>query len=418
MDSWPAAASGKVARLAALVFRIVLMGLTSPQVRRCSRPVALDFPEPVLSTLAGERLTSGSVQSRAYREVQPRASRAGTDLDSRLMEATPRAKGASISAIVLTYRRQDRLQACLDSIAAALAGVDGLTKMVVVDNGSESNAASTLVARMAPAATVVTLRRNQGYAGGLNAGLEQSSAQWVLCVGDDATMEPDAVAQMLQAGSDSPDIGSVAACMLFADSSAGGRINSAGLEIDCLGIAYDRLLGAPREDGETLPTEVFGTSGGAALYRREMLEETGGFDDSFHLYLEDADLAWRARAHGWRCIYQPRAVVHHHHSQTSRHRSDYKYFYVGRNRVRMLAKNATTAQLLRYAPLMVLYDLGYVAFAMIADHSTAPLRGRVEGLKEWRRYRSLGTLRASLKLSPVRGVRAALRRNAAWKHGS
>jgi len=334
------------------------------------------------------------------------------------MEGTPPQKGVTVSAIVLTNRRQDRLEACLDSLAASLDEVDAPTEIVVVDNGSEENAASSLIARISPAASIVTLRRNQGYSGGLNAGLEASDGEWIMCVGDDATADLSAAARMLATGSASPDVGSVAARMLFADSSNGTVINSAGLEIDRLGIAYDRLLGAPTEASESLPTEVFGTSGGAALYRRRMLEGTGGFDGSFHLYLEDADLAWRARAHGWRCIYEPRAVVHHHHSQTARHRSSYKYFHVGRNRIRMLAKNAATRQLLRYAPLMLLYDLGYVSFALAADRSAAPLHGRLRGLSEWRRYRTLGTRRAPLELKPVRGARAALRRNVAWRHGS
>lgn len=334
------------------------------------------------------------------------------------MEAPPSVTGVAVSAIVLTYRRQDRLQACLESLAASLDLVDAPTEMVVVDNGSEENAASAAIASMWPAASVVTLPRNHGYPGGLNAGLEASHGEWIFCVGDDATVQPSAVARMLAAGRASPEIGSVAAQMLFADSRNGGVINSAGLEIDRLGIACDRLLGAPSEASESRPTEVFGTSGGAALYRRRMLEETGGFDNSFHLYLEDADLAWRARARGWSCIYEPRAVVHHHHSQTARHRSSYKYFHVGRNRVRMLAKNATTQQLLRYAPLMILYDLGYVCFALVADRSTAPLHGRLRGLSEWRRYRRVNTRREPVALVPVGGARSALRRNAAWRHGS
>jgi len=323
-----------------------------------------------------------------------------------------------VSAIVLTYRRQDRLTACLDSIATGLAEVDGQTEIVAVDNGSPNKQASRLVSSACPQARVVELDVNRGYSGGLNAALQSSRGKWIFCMGDDATVERGAIRWMLNAGETSAQIGSVAARMLFADSARGGVINSAGLEIDRLGTAYDRLLGASRDAGEPTLTEVFGTSAGAALYRREMLEETGGFDESFVVYLEDADLAWRARAQGWRCVYEPQAVVHHHHSQTTTHRSSYKYYHVGRNRIRLLAKNATTRHLLRYAPLMVLYDLAYVAYALIADHSIAPLRGRLRGLTEWRRYRNTDTVRAPLELRPTRGVREALRRNTAWRHGS
>jgi GT2 family glycosyltransferase len=325
----------------------------------------------------------------------------------------------AVSAVILTYRRQDLLAGCLDSVERALAAVEGATEIVVVDNGSPENRASARIAELCPPARIVTLRENRGYAGGLNAGLEVARGQWILTIGDDATIEPPAVAAMLGAGRRGEDVGSVAAKMLFADRSGGDVVNSAGLEIDRLGTAVDRLVGAPDADVETETTEVFGTSGGAALYRRAMLEEIGGFDETFGVYLEDADVAWRARMAGWRCLLEPGAVVRHHHSATTRHRSDYKYFHVGRNRVRMLAKNATAGHLVRYAPLMVLYDLASVAYALAVDRTTAPLRGRIQGLRDWRRQRAAQPVRRAVALAPARGLRAALARNAAaWSRGS
>jgi GT2 family glycosyltransferase len=342
-----------------------------------------------------------------------------TSADLRAGTSDPGTASILVSAVVLTFQRQDLLPACLDSIGDALAEVSGPTEIVVVDNGSPGNAATPSIAQTCAEARIVTLPTNRGYAGGLNAGLEVAAGEWILTIGDDATVERGAISAMVSAGSTAGDVGSVAAKMVFADRSRGGVINSAGLEIDRLGIAIDRLLGAPEDAGETETTEVFGTSGGGALYRRAMLEDVGGFDATFGIYLEDADLAWRARIGGWRCLYEPAAVVVHHHSATTHHRSDYKYFHVGRNRVRMLAKNATPRHLLRYAPLILLYDLLYVAYALAVDRSTAPLRGRLQGLRESMPYRSAPGTRRDVDLAPVRGLRAALGRNAAvWTHGS
>ena len=165
---------------------------------------------------------------------------------------------------------------------------------------------------------------------------------------NDTTVEPDAVAVMLEAGRADPRIGSVAAQMRFADSH--DVLNSAGLELDRLGIAADRLVGKRLADHpEWEPYEVFGATGGAALFRRTMLDQVGGFDMSYFAFYEDADLAWRAHARGWRAVYAPRAVVHHHHSATAQHGSPTKLYLVGRNRVRTLAKNATAGMLLANA---------------------------------------------------------------------
>ena len=101
---------------------------------------------------------------------------------------------------------------------------------------------------------------------------------------------------MLDAARSRPRIGSVAAQMRFAN----GRdtINSAGIGVDRLGIAFDRLLGQPVAASEDETIEVFGACGGAALYRRAMLEEIGGFDESYFFALDDADVAWRAADEG------------------------------------------------------------------------------------------------------------------------
>jgi GT2 family glycosyltransferase len=215
---------------------------------------------------------------------------------------------------------------------------------------------------------------------------------------------------MLAAVASRPDVGAVATRMLFVRD---GRINSAGLGIDRLGVAYDRHIGEPADAGEGPPVDVFGASGGGALLRRAMLADVGGFDDSFFLYLEDADLAWRARMRGWATVYVPAAVVRHHHSASSGHGSPFKYELVGRNRVRMLAKNMGTPQLLRRAPAILAYDLGYVVVVATLDRTLAPLRGRLSGLREWRRYRRIGAGRLPVELDPPLGLRAAMRRRRA-----
>ncbi len=201
----------------------------------------------------------------------------------------------------------------------------------------------------------------------MNEGLARSRGDWLLLLNNDATLEPSAAGALLEAGRSAPDVGSVACQMRFTGTEASTRpasawTGSASPSTDC-------SASRRRQPNET--AEVFGASGGAALYRRAMLEDIGGFDDSFFAYLEDADVAWRAQMRGWRCLYQPRAVAHHRYSATSGHRSSFKYFHSGRNRVRLLAKNAARQQLLRHGPHILAYDLAYVA---VSPRATARSR--------------------------------------------
>jgi GT2 family glycosyltransferase len=322
----------------------------------------------------------------------------------------------TVSAIVVSYRRPDILDACLTSLREALARTGEPTELIVVDNASRDGSVE-LAARLAPEATVVEMPSNLGFAAGVAHGIRRSGGEWVLLVNTDVVTDPRAVQELLAVGRSSPDIGSVAAQMRFAGERA-GIINSAGIGIDRLGIAFDRLLGQPVEASEAEPVEVFGACCGAALLRRAMLDDAGGFDESFFFGLDDADLAWRAQMRGWRCLYAPAAIVHHEHSATARHGSSLKYFHVGLNRVRMLAKNADSRQLRRYGAAMIGYDLAYVVFAALTDRTLAPVRGRLQGLREWRAYRSAGAARRPVELSAIRGLRAALARRAAWLRNS
>jgi GT2 family glycosyltransferase len=316
-----------------------------------------------------------------------------------------------LSAIVVNYRRAEMTIACLEALRRALAAVGEPAEIVVVDNGSGDGSADAL-REAAPDAMLLALDSNLGFPSGASEGIRHSHGEWVMLVNNDVIVEPGAVRAMLDAARSAGDVGSVAAQMRFADDA--GTINSAGIGVDRLGIAFDEMLGAPASAGGREPLDVFGACGGAAVHRRRMLDEVGGMDESYFFALDDADLAWRARMRGWRCVYVPAAVVHHHHGATTAHGSDLKYFHVGLNRVRTLAKNADSSLLLRYGLAMVAYDLAYVAFAALTDRTLAPLRGRLRGLREWRRYRRAGAGRRPVELAPVRGPRAALGRRAVW----
>jgi len=312
----------------------------------------------------------------------------------------------AVSAIVVTRRGGPLLEACLRALQASLAGLDA--ELIVVDNGPGDVAAE--------GARVLRPGRNLGFAGGVTHGLESAGGDWALLVNDDAELEPDAAAALLAAGRADPRAGAVTGQVRF--HARRDVINTAGLVIDRLGVAYDRLAGAAARDGGAVE-EVFGASACVALYRRSMLDAIGGFDASFFAFGEDADVAWRARMAGWHALYVPASVAYHHGSATAGEASPAKYFLVGRNRMRLLAKNATRGQLARWGWAMALYDLVYVAFAAGADRTLAPLRGRVAGLREWRRYRRAGeATRRPVELAAPTGPLGAWRQRAAYRKGA
>jgi GT2 family glycosyltransferase len=321
-----------------------------------------------------------------------------------------------VSAIVVTQRGGPLLEACLASLRAALSPLD--SEILVVDNSIEGVVSATAAATSSspPAAgsptRVLSPGRNLGFAGGVVAGLEAAAGEWVLLVNDDAELEPGAAVALLGAAG-AAEVGCATGQVCFF--ARRGTINTAGLVVDRLGVAYDRLAGAPAQDGGPVE-EVFGASACVALYRRAMLDAIGGFDASFFAFGEDADVAWRARAAGWACLYVPASVAYHHGSATADEASARKYFLVGRNRMRLLAKNATAGQLARWGWAMALYDLAYVAFVAATDRTLAPLRGRLAGLREWHAYRRAGAAtRGPAPLAPPTGALGAWRQRKAYR---
>ncbi|HEY2200835.1 MAG TPA: glycosyltransferase family 2 protein [Solirubrobacteraceae bacterium] len=318
--------------------------------------------------------------------------------------------GPTISVVIVAYRQREALAECLAACLEAAAAVSGGAELIVVDNGG----LAPFIRERWPDVRLIEPGSNVGFAGGVKRGVAVASGEWVALVNDDARIERDALARLLSAGERDERIGSIAAQVRFHSDPT--LINSAGIDVDSLGIATERLSGRPVTEAQHT-CEVFGASGCFALYRAAMFNALGGLDERFFAYLEDVDLAWRARAAGWIAVYEPLAVAYHHGSASSGEGSHTKYFLVGRNRVRLLARNATARQLLRALPGILLYDLAYVIYAALADRTLAPLRGRLAGLREWRAFRREGQQqRRTVALSPAsKGWRSALRQHRAYR---
>ncbi|HEY2732882.1 MAG TPA: glycosyltransferase, partial [Polyangiales bacterium] len=154
---------------------------------------------------------------------------------------------ASLSAIILAYGSDELLRESLDALRIALDAVDGETELIVVRN--RVSAGSSFDLDNASDVVLVEPGRNLGFAGGANSALEHARGEWVLLVNDDCTVEPTAVVELLAAAETGADIGAVAAQVRFA--TRPGTINSAGIQVDVLGIATERLLGASISASET-----------------------------------------------------------------------------------------------------------------------------------------------------------------------
>jgi GT2 family glycosyltransferase len=181
-----------------------------------------------------------------------------------------------------------------------------------------------------------------GFGAALNQAWRSSDARYLAALNDDALPDPGWLQALVSALENRPQAGMAASQVRLSED----RLDSAALVIGVDGSSKQRGHGEPPEHYSSIE-ETLAPSGSAALYRRTMLEETGGFDESFFLYCEDTDLALRAQWLGWRCVYVPEAVVEHQYSASAGRASALKAYLVERNRLRLVVKDFPISWLLR-----------------------------------------------------------------------
>jgi GT2 family glycosyltransferase len=305
---------------------------------------------------------------------------------------------ALVTVVIPNWNGREMLRVCLEALEAQTLSDHSV---IVVDNGSDDGSVTWLAERH-PRVRVIENTENRGFAGPVNQGIEASESPYIAVLNNDTEPSPGWLAALVAAAESDERVGMCASRMMFADRPT--MINSTGISVDRVAIAWDRRGGEIEDGRETKPVEVFGACAGAALYRRKMLNEVGLFDEEFFAYLEDVDLAWRARRLGWHCLYVPAAHVLHRHSATGREGSPFKSFHLGRNKVWLVLKNYPFKLLWYTVPLVVLYDLAAVFYALIARGDVHALRGRLAGLmtagKMWsKRSAAMGDCADGLELS-------------------
>jgi GT2 family glycosyltransferase len=284
------------------------------------------------------------------------------------------------SIIVLNWNGRSLLAECLTALRAQTLRD---FETIVVDNGSQDGSLEWL-ATHAPEVRVICNETNLGFATANNQGIRAAAAPLIAVLNNDALPEPDWLQVLVDAAAGEAKVGMFASRILLRDPA--NTIDSLGIEVDRAGMAWNRAWGRRATDRLVeQPIEVFGPSGAAAVYRRDMLDQIGLFDDEFFIYYEDVDLAWRAQRAGWCCLYVPQAIVLHTHSATTKRGSPFKRRLLSRNKWWAIAKNYPFDQMWFYVPMILAVDLGALLSSLVQERNFSPVRGRWEALRGWRR---------------------------------
>lgn len=221
----------------------------------------------------------------------------------------------TLFVIVLNWNGERVIEPCLRSLRS-VKGVD--LNIIVVDNDS-GDTSPDIVRREFPDVELIVNDRNLLFAEGNNVGVRMAierGGTYILLLNNDTVVDPDFALRMIEAMRENPSAGVIGPQIRYFDDP--DRIWYGGGE-------FHPLLWIPRHrDIRRLYTEVSREAGetsyvtGCALmFRGELARHIGLLDPSYGMYCEDVDFCLRAKEKGWKCRYEPSAIVWHKVSASS-----------------------------------------------------------------------------------------------------
>ncbi len=255
-----------------------------------------------------------------------------------------------ISVIIVNWNGKHHLGECLSSLTKQTIKN---FEIIFIDNGS-TDESTAFVNRKFPDVKIVELKKNEGFCRANNIGLKHASGEFIALLNNDTRVEANWLEELAKAMVCDPKIAIWASVLV--NYFQPELIDTAGDGYDICGVGFKIANRQPVSRYQE-KREVFGACAGAVLYRRSMIDKIGLFDEDFFAVGEDIDLSFRAKLSGFKCVYVPKAIVHHKVGQTIGSNSNLLLYHSRRNIEYTYFKNMPLALLLLTFPMHLLYNL-------------------------------------------------------------
>jgi GT2 family glycosyltransferase len=276
----------------------------------------------------------------------------------------------SLSVLIVAYDSSAELRRTLPALLAELEEGD---ELIVVDNDSGDDSAA-VAAELAPAAKLVRMGRNVGFAAGCNRGAEEVRGDLLVLLNPDAVPQPgwgEAIRRPWREGR------GWAAWQALVANGDGIEINSAGNPVHFTGIVWAGGHGRPIGEAPAAG-EVVSLSGACLAIPATTWRELGGFPERFFLYHEDVDLSLRLRLRGDTLGIEPAAVVAHDYEFGA---SEHKWRWLERNRLAFLVRDYPAALLVMLAPALLATELALLAVSAAGGWGRQKRAANLEALR-------------------------------------
>lgn len=282
----------------------------------------------------------------------------------------------TLDVVIVNWNAGKQLLECLESISTSWQrSVFELIQCVVVDNASIDESANILTDFPFPL-TVIKNRENKGFGSASNQGAVAGNGQYILFLNPDVRLFKDSLTKALLC-LEEPQNKQIGILGIQLVDEKGLVYRNSG-RFPTLGSFFYQMLGLDvlcpsrfpphiMEDWDHQDNrEVDRVEGAFCLMRRDVFEELQGFDETFFMYFEDVDFAYRARQAGWKSYYLAEAQAFHRGGGTTHRIIGRRLSYWFRSRLQYAAKHfgLTASRKILMASLSVEF-LTRVGFNMI-----------------------------------------------------
>lgn len=237
-------------------------------------------------------------------------------------------------------------------------------EVIIIDNGSSDGSQDFIKETSQKLNFPVILienNKNLGFAEAVNQGIAKSKYDYIFSLNNDTVLEKKAILELLKLIKKDNNVFSVSSKMIQFKNR--DLIDDAGDDYTLL--AYTKKIGNNHSANEYNEVfEVFSSCAGAAVYRKDLLLKLGGFDSEFFAYMEDVDLAYRAKIEGYKNLFCPKAIVYHIGSATTGSQyNEFKVRLAARNNVWVVYKNFPIPQkIVNFIFLFLGFLIKYIFF--------------------------------------------------------
>ena len=270
----------------------------------------------------------------------------------------------SVLAIVVTHDGRTWLRDCL--VGLNIQSYPTLD-VLVVDDASRDSREQPALKRVAKRHLkrrrwgYLRTPRPLGYGGAINWALSRvrTDADLLLFIHDDAALTPESVERMVARMYQDETTSIVGPKIVSWDDE--DRLEEVGMAVDRFGYPYKGLEEHEIDLGQhDTAAEVFYVTSTCMLIKHEVFKQLRGWDARMRAFTEDLDLCWRARIAGHTIRVEPAAKARHAIALAKGDRSSPfrpPRYYIRRNRLRTIAKNASGVRLLALIPTFILLSL-------------------------------------------------------------